>query len=422
MDKKFKEANWDVVVIGGGIIGLCTAWSLARAGLRVALFEKGKVGAEQSSRNWGWVRTLHRDLAELPMALRVNEMWERLQARTDVGYRQTGLVYLASTDADMAGHEKWLAAARQAGVKAELLASSQAAKLVGGTSKKWAGALYSSADGIAEPCVVPDAVAKLAAEDGVRIFESCAVRGIDVEAGKVVGVWTERGRVRACAVVCAGGVWSRLFCGNFGLSLPQLKVSGTAFEISPVNDGPKVTLNGGEFTCRPHKSGGYVVSKLNASVVDVVPDSFRLFWKFLPAWRTERKLLKIRFGSRFFKELKVPTSFSMDKESPFERMRVYDAVPTLSTVGNALKSLKSAFPQFSEVKVTRQWGGFMDATPDALPIISAVASKPGLFIATGFSGHGFGIGMAAGELMAGIVSDRSNRNRKEEEAFALGRF
>ncbi|HEY0202304.1 MAG TPA: FAD-dependent oxidoreductase, partial [Burkholderiaceae bacterium] len=348
--------SWDVIVIGGGIIGLGTAWALARSGVRVALFEKGQVGAEQSSRNWGWVRTLDRDVAELPLALRANQIWQQLQARVDVGYRRTGLAYLAVSDNDMAHHARWLEAARQVGVDARLIGRGQLGSIIPASGTAWAGALYSPTDGVAEPTIVPGAVARLAAADGVEIFEQCAVRGLDMEGGKVAGIVTEKGRMRAQAVVCAGGAWSRLFFGNLGLNLPQLKVHATAFQTTPLAHGPGPTpaLNGVDFTCRPHRDGGYIVSQLGASVVDIVPDSFKLFMRFLPAWRAEHKLLKIRFGRRFFEELRVPTRFALDAATPFEAMRVYDHAPTASTVTNALRSLKQAFPQFEGVGVTRQ--------------------------------------------------------------------
>jgi glycine/D-amino acid oxidase-like deaminating enzyme len=102
----------DVAVIGGGIIGISTALALARAGLRVAVFEKGAIAGEQSSRNWGWIRSVGRDHRELPLALRANALWRELQQQADVGYRQRGLAYLGGSPADMQGHAKWLESAR----------------------------------------------------------------------------------------------------------------------------------------------------------------------------------------------------------------------------------------------------------------------------------------------------------------------
>ena len=72
----------DVVVIGGGVVGVFTAYYLARRGVRVALLEKGRVAAEQSSRNWGWCRQQNRDARELPMATKSLELWENVAAET----------------------------------------------------------------------------------------------------------------------------------------------------------------------------------------------------------------------------------------------------------------------------------------------------------------------------------------------------
>ena len=114
-------ASVDVAIVGGGIIGISTAYSLARAGLRVAVFEKGTLACEQSSRNWGWVRTLGRDLPEVPLAQRANRLWAEIQEKVDVGFRRSGIFYLQENDTDAAGHQAWMDGARAHGVDARLL-------------------------------------------------------------------------------------------------------------------------------------------------------------------------------------------------------------------------------------------------------------------------------------------------------------
>src|ERR1700722_5733372 len=98
------------VVVGGGIVGTSTALFLAEKGIPVVLCEKGKIGAEQSSRNWGWTRVMGRDISEMPLAMESLQMWERMNVRTEVetGFRKAGVVYLCETQADIEQHETWL--------------------------------------------------------------------------------------------------------------------------------------------------------------------------------------------------------------------------------------------------------------------------------------------------------------------------
>lgn len=123
-------AEIDVAIIGGGIIGISTALTLARKGVRVAVFEKGTIAGEQSSRNWGWIRTVGRDPRELPLSAIANDMWVDIQARINVGYRRTGLAYLAETDAEMARHQAWLDSAKGTGTQGNLLGRNELAHLI----------------------------------------------------------------------------------------------------------------------------------------------------------------------------------------------------------------------------------------------------------------------------------------------------
>lgn len=99
----------DVVVIGGGIIGASTALELSERGLRVALCEKGGIGQEQSSRNWGWVRISRRDPREVPLMAEALRIWSTLDTRTgrDTGYRKAGIVFTCADDKQYADHERW---------------------------------------------------------------------------------------------------------------------------------------------------------------------------------------------------------------------------------------------------------------------------------------------------------------------------
>ncbi|MBO1110672.1 NAD(P)/FAD-dependent oxidoreductase [Bordetella petrii] len=410
----------DVAIIGGGIIGVSTAYALARAGVRVCVFEKGVLAGEQSSRNWGWVRTLDRDPAEVPLAMRANHLWGDIQACTDVGFRRTGMLYLQEGSRDAARHQHWLHTARAFGPDAMMLDRAQALRHLPESPRAWSGALYSASDGVAEPGMATQGIAGLARQHGAGVLEHCAVRGLDIEAGRVAGVVTEHGPVRAQAVLLAGGAWSRLFCGNSGIEFPQLKVRGSVLRTQPFDAPLAATVNARNFTCRKRADGGYTVSQFGASMADVVPDSFRLMGKFMRAWLANNAFVKVRFGKRFFEELAIPRRFGLDAASPFERHRVLDPVASPQAVKTAWRRLTETFPVFRGASIGRAWAGYIDVTPDALPVMSPVDGLPGFFLASGFSGHGFGIGPAAGEFMADLVLGRTPR--VDARPFRFSRF
>ncbi|MCD0502419.1 FAD-binding oxidoreductase [Bordetella petrii] len=410
----------DVAIVGGGIIGISTAYALAQAGARVAVFEKGVLAGEQSSRNWGWVRTLDRDPAEVPLAMRAGELWAGIQSRADVGFRRTGMLYLQENSQDAARHQRWLDSARAHAPDAVLLDRAQALRYLPESPRSWVGALYSASDGVAEPTMATQGIAALARHHGASVLEHCAVRGLDVQAGRVTGVVTEKGPVRAQAVVLAGGAWSRLFCGNSGAEFPQLKVRGSVLRTQPFSGPLAATVNAKDFTCRKRADGGYTVSQFGASMADVVPDSFRLMSKFMRAWLANNAFVKVRFGKRFFEELAIPRHFDLDRASPFERHRVLDPSASPRAIQTAWRRLTQTFPAFHAARIGQAWAGYIDVTPDALPVMSPVDGIAGFYLASGFSGHGFGIGPAAGELMADLVLGRAPR--VDVRPFRFSRF
>lgn len=412
--------NVDVAIVGGGIIGISTAYALARAGVRVALLEKATLGCEQSSRNWGWVRTLGRDVPEVPLAIRANQLWGDIQQRTDVGFRRSGMLYLQESDADAAAHQTWIDKAKTYDIDAQLLDGDRARRLLPQTSRPWTGAMYSATDGVAEPHLANAAIAALARNAGAHVIEHCAVRGVEQSAGKVSALITERGRIKTSTVLVAAGAWSRLFCGNLGANFPQLKVRGSVLRTTPIDTGSMTAINGKLFTCRKRADGGYTVSQFGASMADIVPDSFRLMRHFMRSWLANRNFVRLRFGKRFFEELSLPRRFSLDQTSPFEQHRVLDPLPSAHGNRQAWQRLVDAFPVFSHARIAQSWAGYIDVTPDAMPVMDAVPGVPGLFLASGFSGHGFGIGPAAGEAMAQLI--QGNKTSVDIRPFRFDRY
>src|SRR5580704_3654039 len=412
----------DVVVIGGGIIGASTALFLAQKGVSVALCEKGHIAGEQSSRNWGWCRKMVRDPRELPLVIESLRLWEGMNqtVEAETGFRNCGIMYLAETPAALARLEGWLDHSREYQLDTTVIDGAEVTKLLPGLAKPWAGALYTPSDGKAEPQRAAPAIAEAARRHGAAIVTQCAARGIETAGGRVSAVVTEKGRISCDKVVLAGGAWCRLFCGNLGVALPQLKVLATVMRTQPLEGGPEISASGGLFGFRKRMDGGYTVATLGVRTIDLVPDNFRLFFDYLPAARLHWKKLRFRVGRRWVEEWRIPRHWGLDQASPFEAMRVLDPEPDQFVVDRARAATAEAFPVFRNAVVAESWGGMIDVMPDAIPVISPVDILPGFFIATGFSGHGFGIGPGAGKLVADMVA--GDPTLVDPAPFRLSRF
>lgn len=412
----------EVVVIGGGIIGVMTALTLAERGVPVVLCEKGVIAGEQSARNWGWVRQMGRDPLEIPLAVASRALWEGMNLRlnAETGFRRTGITYLCHNRHDLAHWGGWQQKGAAAGVAAEMLTPAQAAALLPGTQPGLLGALHCPTDGRAEPWIAVPAMAAAARRAGAHILTQCAVRSIETAAGRVSGVVTERGAIACAQVVLAGGVWSRLFAGNMGIDFPQLKVIGTVARVTGVRGVSDMPVGAGHFAYRRRLDGDFTVALRNANIAPILPDNFRLLRDYLPTLMTSWREFKLRLGPSFVEDLQTPRHWAADAETPFEVVRTLDPAPNDSFTRKAMAHLCAAFPAFRAGRVVQQWAGVMDVTPDAVPVMSAVASAPGFFIASGFSGHGFGIGPASGEMMADLVMGR--QPAVDPAPFALGRL
>lgn len=367
--------------------------------------EKGKLAGEQSSRNWGWVRKTGRDLREMPLIIESLRMWGELTREgLPTGWNECGILYVATTDADRERYQRWADSVSHYQIGSRVIEGDELAGLLPGATKQYSAALYTKTDGRAEPQKAVPALAGAARAAGAVIIENCAVRGLDLSGGRVTGVITEKGRVGCNSAILASGAWSRLFCGSLGLRLPQLKTRSSVLRTSPVEGGPDTSAWVSDFAIRKRMDGGYTIANGSANIVPITPDTFRFFFDFLPAARSQRRSLRLRFDSRFMAEARTPARWDLDKPSPFETTRTLDPDPVESINDDAVRKLRSVFPVFNNATVAQQWAGLIDVTPDAVPVISEVDSVPGLVIATGFSGHGFGIGPAAGRLAAEIAT------------------
>lgn len=398
-------AQTGVAVIGGGIVGLSTALSLAERGVPVVVLEKGRLAGEQSSRNLGWVRKVMRSVPDLPMAIAAERMWQDMPRRVgeDCGFRQAGITYVARTQEELAGHEAWLESVRGAGLDSRMLTGAEVARLIPGSTGTWAGGITTPSDARAEPTLASSAIARAAMAKGAVIVENCAVRTLVTTGGAVSGVMTERGEIRCQHVVLAGGVWSRRFLANHGQRLLTLPLVASVLRTEPMDGPTESAVGGADFSFRKRLDGGFTITQRGALFAPLTLDHLLIGMKYLPTLIAQWKNLRVSLGREFLDDLALPRRWNAARVSPFERLRTMDPPVNQGLNDEAMRNLIAAWPVFAKARVAQAWGGMIDVTPDSMPVIGPMDRLPNLTLATGFSGHGFGTGPAAGQLAADLA-------------------
>ena len=394
----------DVVIVGGGIVGSAAAYFLAKRGLSVAIVEKGHVACEQSSRNWGWCRQQNRDPREMPLSVLSMRLWDELSTEIgrDLGFRRCGLLYATHDAAALAQWEAWRPVAKEFGVDTRMLSAAQAAERIPQTRRTWLGGMHSVNDGKAEPALAAPALAEGARALGATIHQQCAAYGLEIANGGVAGVHTEKGYIRADAVICAAGAWASRFLRPHGINFPQSSVRQTAVRTKPTaNVGEAIYTP--DFALTRRLDGSYTMAISGKANLEITPHGIRYAREFMPQFIKRLKSVKVGIGKSFFTGPDSLSALLAKDRASFERNRVLDPEPLGWLVRRMLENVRGTFPELAQIEATSAWGAFVDCTPDAVPAISQVEQVSGLVLAAGCSGHGFGLGPGTGHLAAELA-------------------
>lgn len=410
----------DVVIIGGGVIGISTAWYLRKLGYTVLVCDKGRVAGEQSSRNWGWIRVTLRDAAEVPVAIDSSRCWEEISAELDedIGFKREGAFFLAEDESEIAAFETWRRIALQHDRETQIFPCSKVSNYVGGIEGNWIGGVYTPSDARAEPFKAVPAMARGVQNLGGYVREACAVRTIEQKGGRISEVVTEHGPVKCAAVVCAAGAWSSFFLSNMGISMPQLVVRGTVARTAVAPIVNECNAGYGDIYLRRRQDGGYTVAAPQFEHF-IGANSFRFLPKFAKT-ASSASDIGLRFGGDPTQQSFPAKKWTGEEATPSEKTRVLNPKPSESGVRLIRANLRKRVPALAEIPIAESWAGMIDAAPDVVPVMDEVPTHPGLFLATGFSGHGFGIGPGAGKIMANLVA--GNDRGHDLTRFRFSRF
>ncbi|MFT5351780.1 MAG: glycine/D-amino acid oxidase-like deaminating enzyme, partial [Gammaproteobacteria bacterium] len=219
-------------------------------------------------------------------------------------------------------------------------------------------------------------------------------------------VVTELGSVRSSAVVCAGGAWSSAFLANLGVSFPQLLVKGTVARTTAVSEAYAGGAGSSEFAFRRRQDGGYTLSLGNYMDHYISADSFRYFTDFLPALKMTYSGMRLRFDDGLLNRLFPARRWQADEITPFEKSRVLNPAPNPKVVRKIQQIMADNLPILAKAEIAEAWAGMIDAPPDFVPVMDEIPDYKNLFLASGFSGHGFGIGPGAGKVIANLVQGK----------------
>ena len=395
-----ENTSTDVAVVGGGLMGLAIAHRLSRSGAAVVLLDQHDLGQHQSGRNWGFARQQGRSPAELPLMRMANTLWRSLseELESDTGWVMGGNLAVFDSENQENDYRRWLEIGQAAGVESQYLSPEGVLSLIPAWQRPCRGALFAATDGQADPETVVGAYTEACKREGVTVLPRERVTSLVREGDTIKGVRTENGYIRAGQVVVAAGGWSRGLLAGIGMDLPQNFVHGTVSLTTKQPSITDVTVWGPGFSFRQRKDGRFVCATGGGGLVDIGLDTLAQSRLFIGAFKKNWKRFKLRPGRQIPHEIRAAIS----------GQKISSVGPPIPRVDRhqsslALKRLKGTIKGIGDIQIERTWAGIIDSTPDGLPVIDTLPEIGGLTVATGFSGHGYGLVPAVGHVVTDLI-------------------
>lgn len=350
----------EVVIIGGGIIGNATAYYLAKMGMNVIVLEgSDNIGNGGSSRNGGGVRQSGRDVRELPLVMYgIRNLWPHLseELEVDCEYHQDGNLRLGKNEKHKEILTKLADNARGCGLDVRMIDGDEVRQINPYLSHEVTCASWCPTDGHANPLTTTLGYYKTARKLGVRFISGEKVVALRTIKGKIRQVITENNIYEGEKVLVAAGYGSRAILGTVGIDVPM------------------------------------TTSLLECLVTEAEPHMFN---QMLGTAEADFYGHQTKHGSFVFGGSSGLEPFNKDNGTP---------VSSAKTAPCICRGIMKYFPDLSNAKIVRTWGGWSDKCADGVPVIGAVNEIPGLYAACGFSGHGFGIAPGAASQLAKLIA------------------
>jgi len=368
------KSTAEVAIVGGGIMGVSTAYFLVKRGQKdVVILEKDILAQGSTGLSVGGIRQQFSTPANILLSQETLRLFEHFKEEfnADINFQQVGYLFLAQREETWKEFLVNAELQRQYSVPVEILTSEE-------IKSRWSylevedlqGGTFCPEDGYADPYSVAMAFADAARKLGVRIEEKTEVTAIRIESGRVKGVETTKGLISSPIVVNAAGPWGGDVAEMAGFELPVKPYRRQVFVTMAVEDIPKPI----------------------PMILDFDPSFY---------FRGEGEGILIGMSDQ-----DEPSSFNTNVDWDFLERVIEAAVHRA--------------PILEKAEIRRGWGGLYAISPDDNPIIGALPGVKGLFCTIGFSGHGFQHGPSTGRIMSELILD--GKTNFDLSPFAYDRF
>ncbi|NJE07867.1 FAD-binding oxidoreductase [Thermococcus sp. M39] len=347
----------EIVIIGGGIVGVTLAYELAKRGEDVTVLEKKYIGSGSTFRCGTGIRQQFTDEANIRVMRRSVELWKKYSEELNFPFKQTGYLFLLYDDGEVKEFKRNIKLQNKFGVPTRLITPEEAKEIVPllDTSEVIA-ASWNPTDGKADPFFATTAFAKEAEKLGAKILEYTEAKDIIVENGEIKGVKTNKGVIETGIVINAANAWAKL-----------------------INAMAKIPIR---IPIEPYKHQGVITQPLKEGQINPMVISL----KYNDAYLTQTDHGGIIGGVGI------------------EYGPTYDLTPTYEFIREVSKAFTKIIPALGELLILRTWAGFYAKTPDSNPVIGRIKEIDEFYIAAGFSGHGFMMAPAVAEMLADLMT------------------
>jgi glycine/D-amino acid oxidase-like deaminating enzyme len=404
----------DIVVIGGGLIGMLTAAELSERGAKVVVVEKDDIGFEQSGRSVAAVNLPGgRANDSAPMLRSSAEEWgtfeDRWECRIDINAEGWYIVVADPSD------ESWLEIDRAAWENTAGFSESTTLDAAAARERfpQLAGpllALDARHGGHVDAVMVMNGLREAVSRRGVEVRCGVMVTDFELRGDTIAAVKTREGRIDCGTVVAAAGVWSQRLCDRLGFHIPMQRVRAPAVETGPMppNTIPGF-LRGATFGARQNRNGTIRVTggyRFSAMLHDLSFNDLRDLRIWAPALWQNRKEISFRLSPETLRsEIGCTIARLRSSDGKVVVPQGYHPPSSPYDRDKQLRDLARLIPTLGKPRVHRSFSGVMDLIPDLQPVLGRIPDTANGFVATGFSGHGFMYGPGACKAIGQLILD-----------------